>query len=1060
MQNLAVTRIGNGCRARRAWLGVCPAVVAMIVGCGDGDGTRLTELPDTEDPDAGNGNPDAATPGPLEVGSRYVSFDAAAGKFSLVAEGRAAPIWVSATDHPGVLRVANDLRADIERVTGVAPEVIVDATPQAVEVVVIGTLGRSPLIDGLVESGKLAVSDIRGRWETSLITVVEQPWEGVDRALVLAGSDFRGSIYAAYDVSRQIGVSPWYYWDDVPAQHRDSLFVLPGRYSEGEPAVKYRGFFINDEAPALSTWAANTFGPGPNPTARHGFDNELYAKVYEVMLRLKANYLWPAVWGRSLFDDDPQNTVVAAEYGIVTGTSHEAPMMRAQDEWNRYGTATGPFGGTGEFSFVRNPEPIKEYWRAGIRRNGDYESLVTIGMRGNGDTGLEDAQGIPLMQSIVDAQRLILAEETAKDVTTIPQVWTLYKEVQDYWDQGMRAPDDVTIIWCDDNWGNMRGLPNQADPPRAGGYGIYYHFDYVGGGRNYKWVDSTNLASLWEQLNLSYQYGADRVWMVNVGDLKNSEHSLQFFLDYAWNPERWPIERLPDWEASWAEQQFGAEYASEIASVLSTYHQLQARRKPELLNRRISLNPAADIKTNPAVAVVYTDDSPYSLTSYEEAERVVAEWQALAAEAEGLYQLIPVELRDAFYQLVHYQVVASANLYELRLAQFKNIMYAAQGRAATADMATEANARLAEDQSMSAYYNTELAGGKWRGFQTQPKIGYGGAYPNSSWQQPEDANYNVLPDSIWPALQSITLPEAAALGVAVSGATGFFPTDTALALPELSPLQSLPDPYIEVFNRGQVAFDTVITPGQDWLQVTPAAGLVEKEIRARVSVDWARAPGGVTDVPITITGPDGTTATVTARVNNPVVDRGALRGFVEANGYISIEAEHFDRNVEVGGIGWKLIPHAGRTGSGLTPFPVTAARQDPLQDAARLEYDIEVFTPGDVTVWAYLSPRLAIQPTDGLKYAISIDDAAPQIVNTTVELNARPDNKAWERNTSDNVNLTPTTHTISTPGRHTLKFWMVDPAVVVQKLVVNTGGLTPSYLGPPESLRVGVVEPK
>ena len=637
-------------QALKTSLSIAPLLLALV-GCSGPDETlvvsELGGVPGSVNPSDGmNMAPGDAVDLMLQVGAKYVAFEAGSGRFPLVAEGSAVPIWVSSEDHSGVVRVVSDLKADIARVTGVSPETFVDELPSVSEIVIVGTIGRSPLVDQLISAGKLDVAGIEGRWETSLAQVVSDPMPGIDRALVLAGSDPRGTIFAAYELSQQAGVSPWYYWDDVPAQQHEALFVLPGRYSQGEPVVKYRGFFINDETPQLGTWATNTFGNAPNPAVPWGFNHELYAKVYEVLLRLKANYLWPAVWGRSLFDDDPENQALAAEYGVVMGTSHEAPMMRAQDEWNRYGMAAGPYGGTGEFSFVRNPEAIKSYWRDGIVRNGDYESLVTVGMRGNGDTGLEDAAGIGLMESIVSAQREILAEQTGKDPASIPQVWTLYKEVQQYWDDGMRAPDDVTIIWCDDNWGNMRGLPNQDDPPRGGGYGLYYHFDYVGGGRNYKWVDSSLLPSVWEQLHLAYRYGVDRVWMVNVGDLKNSEHPLQFFLDYAWNPERWPIESLPEWERQWAEQQFGAEHAEEIAAVLSTYHQLQARRKPELLNRRISLNPQFDIRTNPAGAVVYTDESPFSLTHYEEAERVVAEWQQLAAETERINQLLPEAYRD------------------------------------------------------------------------------------------------------------------------------------------------------------------------------------------------------------------------------------------------------------------------------------------------------------------------------------------------------------------------------------------------------------------------------
>jgi hypothetical protein len=980
---------------------------------------------------------------------RYVAFEPGSGRFSLVAEAAAAPIVIGSREAPGVLRAARDLRADVQRVSALEPALTLDVPPaDRASVVLIGTLGQSALIDALVAAGKLDVSELRGRWEMAITEVVEKPLPGVERALVIAGSDARGTIFGIYDLSRQIGVSPWYYWDDVPVRRQSAVFVLPGRFSQGEPAVKYRGFFINDEEPALGTWARNTFGEAPNPGARRTFEHQFYAKVFEVLLRLRGNYLWPAVWGRSLFDDDPKSQALAAEYGIVMGTSHEAPMMRAQDEWNRYGKKDGPYGGTGEFSFVRNADAIQRYWADGIRRMNGYESIITVGMRGNGDEAMEDAQGIHLMQRIVSTQRGIIADVMKKDPATVPQIWSLYKEVQQYWEDGMRAPDDVIINWCDDNWGNMRKLPDPGAPARSGGYGLYYHFDYVGGGRNYKWNDTTPLANVWEQLHLSYESGVETMWMVNVGDLKNNEHPLEFFLDYAWHPERWPIEKLEAWERQWAEAQFGAALAPDIARLLTAYGQLQSRRKPELLNRAISLDPALDI-TRHEEAVVYRDASPFSLTRYAEAERATLDWKKLAADSDAIQSRLAPEYRDAYFQLVHYPVKSTANVYELRLAQFRNLHYAAQGRASSLSEALVAEARFKDDQALSAYYNDELAGGKWKGFQTQTKLGYGGPYPNSSWQQPPPDRG----DFIWPSLVRPTLPAAAELGVAVDGSDELWTsaTQAPATLPEFSPYQTQPAQYIEVFNRGQTPFRYRIESSVPWLGVSPREGTVDEQVRASLKVDWARAPKGTTPVSLTVSGPKQSRVIVQAVVKNP--DATGLRGFVESNGYVSMEAEHHDRAVQRAPVFWQLIPHIGRTGAGMTPFPATAPRQSIGPDSPRLEYDIQLWNAGKVVVWAYLSPRNNVRPTDGLKYAVSIDGAEPQVVNVTTALNGIPMNRSFERNTSDNVNLTSTEHFIQAPGAHVLKFWAVDPTVVLQKLVIDTGGLAPSYLGPPESFR-------
>jgi hypothetical protein len=1006
----------------------------------------------------------------------FVSPSWRPGSLALVARGTAAPIVVSGDDHPGVVRVASDLQADIKRVTGVEPVLSHDRVPhRADEVVIIGTIGRSPLIDRLIQAGKLNVRGIEGKWETTREQVVENPLPGVRRAFVIAGSDQRGTIYGVYETSRQMGVSPWYWWDDVPAARHASLYILPGRHTQGTPAVKYRGFFINDENPALGTWAPAFFGPGHAPGFPNGFNHEFFAKVFEVMLRLKANYLWPAVWGRAFAEDDPLNHATASAYGVVMGTSHEAPMMRGIEEWNRHAVAavrdgegnvvtpgTDPYGGTGEWSFRRNREALEGYWRDGARRmvNDDIEGVVTLGMRGNGDVSLPDGDGVELMESIIASQRDIITEEFGADeLTSVPQVFTLYKEVQRYWDRGMRPPEDVTVIFCDDNWGNMRRVPDRSLPERSGGYGLYYHFDYVGGGRNYKWVDTANLASTWEQLNLSYQSGIDRLWVVNVGDMKAEEMPLQFFLDYAWDPERWTIERLGEWERHYAEQSFGPAHAEAIAEVLHSYGVLQARRKPELLNRRITLDPGKDLATDSS-AVVYDDQaSPFSLNHYRELERVTGEWERLDAEAQRIGERLPPSHGDAYFQLVQYQVEATANLYALRYAEFTSLHYAAQGRAAANELADATDARFADDQAMSDYYNNTLADGKWAGFQTQPKIGYGDTErygPDAPWQQPQTPNHVALPDAVFPPVRRVTLPEGPEMGVAVDGSDLWWPqAEGSAELPVFSPFQTQPEQYIEVFNRGSAPFEYRIESPEPWVTVTKAAGTVETQVRSIVRVDFATAPRGRTSVPLTVTGPDGARVEVTAVVDNPGVSRRRLSGFIEANGYVSMEASHYSRAVNTSGIRWTVLPDLGRTGDGVTPFPVTARRQTPGGRGPRLEYELTLFTEGQVQVLAYLSPRNNVLPTDGLSYAVSFDDAAPRTVNVTAVTGANDTsmNKQWERNTSDNTNLTFTAHTIGQPGRHVLKFWMVDPTVVLQKLVVDTGGLRPSYLGPPESMR-------
>lgn len=924
----------------------------------------------------------------------YIAEEDGAGRFALSAAGQPAPLYASADADPGILRALKDLQADVGRVTGATPELSLGTLPDAKKIVLVGTLGKSPVIDKLAQEGKLDVAGIAGRWETFVLQVVDDPLPGVAQALVIAGSDKRGVIFGLYDLAEEIGVSPWTWWADVPVRPRPDLYVLPGRHTKGPPAVKYRGLFLNDENPALLGWVNETFG---------GFNHQFYEKVFELILRMKGNYLWPAMWGKAFNDDDPLNPQRADEYGIVMGTSHHEPLARAHVEWERYGS--------GAWNYETNPDTLRAFWREGVERMGDFENLVTVGMRGDGDAPMTRGTAIALLEKIVADQRALLAEVTGKDPATIPQIWALYKEVQDYYDKGMQVPDDVTLLFSDDNWGNIRRLPALADSLRPGGYGVYYHYDYVGGPRNYKWINTNQIERVWEQMHLAYRYGADRVWIVNVGDLKPMEFPLEFFLDYAWNPEAWPLERLPDYTRHWAERQFGTEHADAIADILTAYTRFNSRRKPELL--------APDT---------------YSLLHYREAERIVADYNALADEAERIYEALPPEYRDAYFQLVLFPVQASANLNELYVTVGKNRLYAQQGRAAANDLAEKARALYARDAALTRAYHEDLAGGKWNHMMSQTHIGY------TYWQQP--------PENTMPEVEEIELPAGAEMGVALEGSERWWPMEPSEAvLPAFDPyLQQTR--YVEVFNRGRTPFAYTVEPGAPWLIVTPAQGTVDKEQRLWVSVDWQQAPAGHQRAPITITGPDGSRVVVQAALFNPASPkRDAVQGFVEADGYVSMEAEHHTRAVNRDPITWQRIPGLGRTLSAMTPFPVTAESQTPAADSPRLEYRMHLFNSGEVEVHAYLSPTLNFHNTEGLRYAVSLDDEPPQIVN----LHADASNRVWEAWARNNVNVGISRHRVERAGAHVLKFWMVDPGVALQKLVVTTGDVKPSYLGPPES---------
>lgn len=917
----------------------------------------------------------------------FVRFEAADGALRL-ADAR---LVVDKDDYPGVRRAASTLREDIGRVTGRQPATG-DAAPGQ-DLILVGTLGKSPLIDRLAREGRIDAGAVRGKWEGYLVQAVRDPMPGVARALVIAGADKRGTIFGVYTLSEQIGVSPWHWWADVPPARHAVVAVPDGTRVLDAPVVRYRGIFLNDEAPALTGWAREKFG---------GLNHRFYEKVFELILRLRGNYLWPAMWGNAFYDDDPLNGPLADEMGIVMGTSHHEPMMRAQKEWHRMGGK--------DWNYNSNAAQLREFWRGGLRNTRDWDKVVTVGMRGDGDEPMSESANVSLLERIVADQRNIIGQVTGKPVQETPQSWALYKEVQEYYEKGMRVPDDVTLLWCDDNWGNIRRLPTLDERKRAGGAGIYYHFDYVGGPRSYKWINVTPLPKVWEQMHLAWRYGADRLWIVNVGDLKPMEVPIEFFLTYAWNPAAWPAGRLPDYLKLWAAREFGPAQADEIADLVERYAQYNGRRRPEQL--------APDT---------------YSALHYRESERIVADYKALAERAERVARQLPAERRDAFFQLVGYPVAASAVLNEMYATVQRNRMHAAQGRADTNELAARARALFARDAELARQYNQDLAGGKWNHMMDQTHIGY------TSWNDPKT---NIMPE-----VREIGLPARADMGVAVEGGERAWPDAGALRLPALDPYENA-DRFIEVFRRGSRSFGFTARADVPWLALSREKGSVDRTQRLLVKVRWDRVPAGSRAGHVVITGPGG----ASVRVEVPLAHARAapLSGFVETGGVVAIEAEHHARATAPAGRSWLRVPGLGHTLSGMTTLPVDAAPAT-LEEGMRLEYDVHLFTSGKVKVEATLAPTLKFRPGPGFRYAVSFDDDAPQIVDVHADTSERH----WARTVSDGVTRLVSEHQVDRPGRHTLKFWALDPGLVLERLVIDAGGLKPSYLGPPESPRAG-----
>ena len=621
-----------------------------------------------------------------------------AGGFTLISQSHPVTLLVADNDKKGVLIAANNLQKDFERVCGSKAALLNAPSPDTKRYVIAGTL-ESSYIKQIVKAKKIDEKELKGKVEKYLMTVVDNPLPGVDEALVIAGSDMRGTIYGIYELSEQIGVSPWYDWLDVPAVRHTNLAIQKGTYTAGEPAVRYRGLFLNDEAPCLTSWVKNTFG------TNYG-GHEFYARVFELILRLRGNYLWPAMWMWTFYGDDPLNSPTANDMGVIMGTSHHEPMARNHQEWARHRKEYG------EWNYVTNQKVIDNFFREGVRRSKDNEDIITIGMRGDGDTAMGAKEGhddefvpddnatIKLLEKIMKNQRDIIAKETGRPAKERTQLWALYKEVQRYYDKGLKVPDDVIILLCDDNWGDIRRLPTAEERKHKGGFGMYYHVDYVGAPRNSKWLNVTPIQHIWDQLTLTYQYGVDKLWVLNVGDLKPMEYPITFFMDFAWNPNRYNAANLMDHPKKFCAQQFGESQADEAARILNLYSQYAGRVTAEML-----------------------DASTYNLETGEW-KQVCDEFTRLEADALRQFVSLPADMHDAYRQLLLFPIQALGNVYEMYYAQAMNHKLYAEGNPEANVWADRVELCFKRDSLLCRGYNKDIAGGKWDGMMTQKHIGY------------------------------------------------------------------------------------------------------------------------------------------------------------------------------------------------------------------------------------------------------------------------------------------------------------------------------------------------
>ncbi|KAL2193891.1 glycoside hydrolase family 115 protein [Corynascus similis CBS 632.67] len=998
-------------------------------------------------------------------------------------------ILVSSNDYWGVIRAAGDLAVDFGRVTGTnytlsngekraAPATYkyhpvnnlnnthysttgpanftgpayADPSPEDV-VIIAGTIGHSKVIDKLISRKSIDVSRVKGKWESFTSQVVKNPVPGCKQALVIAGSDPRGTIYGIYDVSEQIGVSPWYFWADSPPKQHKNLYVVKKKKVQGPPSVKYRGFFLNDEQPALTNWVATHWQDTPYGA---GYGPAFYGLIFELLLRLRANYLWPAVWATMFEVDDPGNQPLADAFEVVIGSSHTEPLMRAQNEFGHF--YEGPW------AYNLNNETIDDYFRYGVQRAKPYarNSLWTMGMRGTGDTAIEGLGVeyiVEMLQVLVKNQRRIMAEGLeVKDITTVPQTWCLYKEVMGYLSYGLQVPDDVTLLWADDNWGNVRRLPLKNETERHGGAGIYYHFDYVGGPRDYKWINTIQLTKTAEQMHMAYARGADRIWIVNVGDMKALEIPISHFFDLGYDAKRWHVDSTQEWAEAWAAREFGSAHSKEIADVMMKYGMYAARRKYELLEPWV-----------------------YSVINYNEAEAVLQQWAELVAQAQSIYDKLPAEAQAAFFETVLHPALAGEIVQQIHIGGAKNMLYAGQKRNAANKVIQEVLAHSAADANLTRRWDA-LLDGKWKHFMDQTHLGY------EYWQQPMR---NALPPMIHVQTDFTALSGEVGIGVEGSNATvkgddrWHDNSGNDLTLPPLDPYGPATR-YIDIFSRGSKECTWKASPWEPWIKLSESSGVVggsKPDTRIFVSVDWKSAPAAPYSDKIKINFTTPCTGMdrygfgephVIVPVTVRSVPKSFKSGFVESDGNVAFAADRYSRVVKAEtknkeGVKYHTFSSYGRTSSGVGLIPLNAEKLA-REAAPALEYDLYLFTnTSAANVTLYLSPALNyLGDATPLEYAVSLFPASSspnpkdniKHVRPVAAANGGNMPAGWDGAVADGVwgrtgGYTTTSFEVPREGAYKLRVWALMPGVVVQKVVINLGGVRPSYLGPPESFLVG-----
>ena len=961
---------------------------------------------------------------PVTVADQY-----APASFPLVHAGQAATVYVDAKDAEVVRIAAEAFRKDVESVTAQLPGM---GNPQGRLTefsVIIGTVGNSEMVDRLLEKEN-ELSAIKGQWEAFSISVIEQPFAGVRKALLIAGSDPRGTAFGIFELSRLMGVSPWQWWADVVPDSKENLYITAGNQIFGPPAVKYRGIFLNDEDWGLQPWAA-----GNMDTDVKDIGPKTYSRIFELLLRLKANLIWPAMHpSTKAFFHYPGNPEVAKSYSIVIGTSHAEPMLRNNvDEWDK--ESMGPF------DYKRNKQNVYDYWDKRAAESSENEAIYTVGMRGIHDSGMEGvkdaSEAAQVLEEIIADQRKILAERVDKDVASIPQAFTAYKEVLDIYDHGLELPEDITIVWPDDNYGYIRRLSNKQEQQRPGGAGVYYHASYWGRPHDYLWLSSTHPALIWEEMWKAYQLNARDMWVLNVGDIKPLEYNISLFMDMAWNMEDFnDSQNVKDHLQNWVQGIFGNEKAEEISEVLWQYYQLSFERRPEFMGWS---------RTEPTTQTNLTE---YNHFYYgDEAQKRIDRFSELEKKVKEIRQEIEKKDADAFYQLVYYPVVTASFMNKKFLYRDKSYHYAKQNRTGATDYARLARQYYDSIVAETDYYNNKLSDGKWKGIMSM---------------EPRD-----LPVYKEPVLPDIQPDLSKGLGVIPEG---FVSKDSSLYateregyfLPQFYPWANQKY-FIDLYQQGVGTTKWLASASKKWISLSQQKGYLrdvggQKQQRIWVSIDWAKVPPGKNvEGIITVKGAGKATKIKVKAINAVDAELQAYEGFVEENGYISIHAENYSSKRDQQPAGWKLIEGLGYTGNALMSLPLEVGvpesgetivpKDSILRNAPLVAYDFYSLSDTTASIYLYTLPTHPISDGHGMRLGVSVDDGPIEIV----DFRTHGRSEEWKENVLRNNAVSRLDDQKISKGKHSLKVYMLDPGVVLDRIIIDLGGFQKAYSSIPET---------